>query len=98
MPNALRWVLAISILVVLLAIFIITFILYKKTPAPKGCEEFEKPSKNKCSGCGVKECHFNLYYNDAEEQAKAEFLQEQKDALEIQRQVNSNELEEESNL
>ena len=89
MPTWLRWILAIGIILVLLAIFIITFVLYKKTPVPKGCEEFEKPSKNKCSGCGVKECHFNLYYNDPEEQAKAEFLQEQKDAEEIQKQINT---------
>ncbi len=94
MPDWLRWVLAIGILVVLLAIFIITFILYKKTPVPKGCEEFARPSKNKCSGCGVKECHFNLYYNDPEEQAKEEFLKEQQDAEEIRRQLQKDETKE----
>ena len=48
-------VLAISILVALLAIFIVSFILYKKTPVPKGCENI-KISEENCSSCGHTEC------------------------------------------
>ena len=48
-------VLAISILVALLAIFIVSFFLYKRTPVPKGCENI-KISEENCSSCGHTEC------------------------------------------
>lgn len=48
-------VLAISILVALLAIFIVSFILYKGTPVPKGCENIKISDEN-CSSCGHTEC------------------------------------------
>ena len=48
-------VLAISILVALLAIFIVSFILYKRTPVPKGCENIKINEEN-CSSCGHTEC------------------------------------------
>ena len=72
MPIWLRWILAVGILVVLVIIFVVSFVLYRKTPAPKGCEEFEKPSEAKCHGCKETGCHFNLYYNDIESQVKEE--------------------------
>ena len=81
MPDYVRWILAVGILLLLLAIFVITFVLYKKTPVPKGCEEFEKPSERKCHGCNQTECHFNLYYNDSVEKAKEEFQQDEKEQL-----------------
>lgn len=48
-------VLAISILVALLIIFIVSFLLYKKTPVPKGCENLEINEEN-CAACNNKEC------------------------------------------
>ena len=48
-------ILAICILVSLLTIFIVSFILYKKTPVPKGCENI-KISEENCSSCGHTEC------------------------------------------
>lgn len=48
-------VLAISILAALLAIFIVSFILYKRTPVPKGCEDIKISAEN-CSSCGHTEC------------------------------------------
>ena len=48
-------ILGISILVALLAIFIVTFILYKKTPVPAGCGNL-KISEENCAGCSHKEC------------------------------------------
>lgn len=80
MPDWLRWVLAIGLLVFLIAVFVISFVLYRKTPVPKGCEEFEKPSESKCHGCNETSCHFNLYYNDPETQAKEEYLKEKAEA------------------
>ncbi len=50
-------ILAISILVALLAIFIVSFVLYRKTPVPKGCENI-KISEENCAGCTHSECSF----------------------------------------
>ena len=50
-------VIAISILVALLATFIISFILYVRTPVPKGCENIKINDEN-CSSCNHKECKF----------------------------------------
>lgn len=46
-------ILAISILVGLLAIFIVSFIAYVRTPAPKGIK-----NKKACSSCSNKACQF----------------------------------------
>ncbi len=50
-------IIAISILVALLAVFIISFIIYVRTPAPKGCENIKINDEN-CSSCNHKECKF----------------------------------------
>lgn len=51
-------ILAIVVLTLLLAIFIISFVLYVRTPAPKGCKT---PSEEACSGCSKKGCEFSFY-------------------------------------
>lgn len=48
-------ILAISILVALLATFIISFIIYKRTPVPAGCEDI-KISEENCGACQRKDC------------------------------------------
>ena len=50
-------ILAICIIVTLLAIFIVSFILYIRTPVPKGCENL-KADDEKCASCGHSECKF----------------------------------------
>ena len=50
-------ILAVSIIVALLIIFIVSFVLYKRTPVPKGCEHI-KMDEEKCASCGHNECHF----------------------------------------
>lgn len=50
-------VLAIVILVSLLAIFIVSFVLYIRQPVPKGCENIKINEEN-CSSCAHKECKF----------------------------------------
>lgn len=57
MSQAGYLVIAISILVALLAIFIVSFILYVRTPVPKGCENIKINDEN-CSSCNHKECKF----------------------------------------
>ena len=50
-------ILAIAVLLGLLAIFIVSFIIYIRTPAPKGCEKIKINSEN-CATCNHKECKF----------------------------------------
>ena len=51
-------IIAIVILVSLLAVFVISFVLYKRTPAPKGCEDILMGDE-KCSTCQQTNCSFN---------------------------------------
>lgn len=57
-------IIAISVLVALLVTFIVSFVLYKRTPVPKGCE-FLKIEEENCSHCGHKECS---HYIEREEE------------------------------
>lgn len=50
-------IIGISVLVALLIIFVVSFIIYVKTPAPKGCENL-KVSEENCSSCSHSECRF----------------------------------------
>ena len=64
MSRKVSLILAISIILALLIIFVVTFILYKKTPVPKGCENLKINEEN-CSTCNNKECSF--YKGEGEE-------------------------------
>ena len=48
---------AIVVMVGLLATFIISFVLYRRTPVPKGCEDI-KISEENCSSCTRTSCSF----------------------------------------
>ncbi len=48
-------ILAISILLALLIVFVVSFVLYKKTPVPKGCENLLVNEEN-CAACENKAC------------------------------------------
>ena len=50
-------IIAIAVLVSLLIIFIVSFILYMKTPVPKGCENIKSGGEH-CSSCSHSECKF----------------------------------------
>lgn len=78
MPDWLRLLIAILVLVGLLAIFVISFILYKKTPAPKGCEHLT-PEDGLCHGCKQTNCHFYGIYNVEDEKKKEETGNEEKE-------------------
>ncbi len=58
-------VIAIAIIVVLLVVFFWSFLAYRKTPLPKGCEEL-KPSDAKCGGCPETACPFYEQFNKEE--------------------------------
>ena len=51
-------ILAISILVGLLVLFFVSFVIYRRTPVPKKCEDI-LASEEKCAGCSHTECQFN---------------------------------------
>ena len=59
---------AISVIIALLIIFIVSFILYRRTPVPKGCEEL-KISEEKCSACSYhNECSLYEIKEDKKEE------------------------------
>ena len=60
-------IIAISILIVLLVVFIISFIAYRRTPVPKGCEGMKINEKN-CEGCSHSECSFYKEMNKEEDE------------------------------
>jgi flagellar basal body-associated protein FliL len=62
--------LAIAIIIVLAAIAIITFVLYRKTPAPKGCENLE-PEEGLCCACLKYGCPYYAQYHDKKVDADA---------------------------
>jgi hypothetical protein len=55
MSKELALTLAIIIIVALLIVFVVSFVLYKRTPVPKGCENLEISEEN-CAACNNKEC------------------------------------------
>ena len=55
MSKELSLIIAILVLVSLLIIFIVSFVLYKKTPVPKGCENLLISEEN-CATCENKAC------------------------------------------
>ena len=55
MSKEVALILSISILVALLIVFVVSFLLYKKTPVPKGCENLEISEEN-CAACENKAC------------------------------------------
>lgn len=57
MPSYGYLIIAIIILIALLVIFVVSFVLYKKTPVPKGCEDILIDDE-KCSSCQNNECRF----------------------------------------
>lgn len=66
MSQTVRIILAVVILVALVAIFVITFILYRRTPAPKGMEDL-KPDDMLCEGCQyAKSCDLRLHAKQEE--------------------------------
>lgn len=58
-------IIAIIVIVTLLAIFTISFVVYKKTPTPKGCEDL-KVSDEKCQACSNTTCHYHKETNSEE--------------------------------
>ena len=50
MPEWGYLIIAIALIVILTIIFFISFIVYRKTPLPKGCEDI-KIDDNKCLSC-----------------------------------------------
>lgn len=58
-------IIALIFIVGLVALFFITYVLNKKTPPPKGCEELAL-NKEKCSACNNYACQFHEDISDEE--------------------------------
>lgn len=76
LANTGMLVLAIIIIVLLIASFFITYLINKKTPIPKGCEEIAYNVQN-CSGCKQYACEYHIRAAEALEKMKEEMKEEQ---------------------
>lgn len=70
--------LAIGVVALLIAVFFITYVLNKRTPLPKGCEDI-KISDDNCLQCGNMDCHIKqgIDLKKIEEEIKEELKEEQ---------------------
>lgn len=62
-------ILAIVIIALLLIIFVVSFVIYMRTPAPKGCEKLKIGPKS-CEDCDVQGCM--IYKSHHKEEKKEE--------------------------
>lgn len=51
-------VIAILLIIALLVTFIVSYVLYKRTPAPKGCEHI-RIGGEECGSCNNTNCEFH---------------------------------------
>ena len=68
---------AIIVIIALIAIFVISFVLYKKTPVPKGCEDIKISNEN-CLGCNNNDCKIKQEFLSNIEEVKEELEEEEK--------------------
>lgn len=61
--------LAITIMVALAIIFFVSFILYRRTPAPKGCEKLT-PTEEMCGSCKKAGCPIRWNASESEDKEK----------------------------
>lgn len=61
-------IIAIVILVLLVVVFFLTYILNKRTPVPKGCENLV--DSEKCASCSNTNCKLYKLKDDLEEAKK----------------------------
>jgi len=57
MPRYAYLIIAIGVIVILAAIFVLSFILYVKTPVPEGCENLGRDESH-CAECSESSCRF----------------------------------------
>lgn len=62
-------ILAICLLAFLLIVFVVSFVLYVKQPAPKGCEHLGV-DESKCSDCSEAGCRFYSRHTHTKEGGK----------------------------
>ena len=64
MDETTRTILAIVFMMVLVSLFIGTYVLNKRTPKPEGCEEIG----SECEGCQITSCSHNKKPNIEEKE------------------------------
>jgi hypothetical protein len=63
MPKWAYILIAVGVIIALIAIFIISFIAYRRTPAPKGCENV-RPDPEFCPACQKASCPFFAEFHE----------------------------------
>ena len=75
MPKEVAIIVTIIVLVVLAILFFVSFLLYVKTPAPKGCENLGR-DESKCEQCSETGCRFyQAAFDRAAEKRRNEEMQ-----------------------
>lgn len=70
-------VLSIIVIIALIALFFISYVLNKKTPLPKGCEDIKISNEN-CLGCNNNDCKIKQEFLSNIEEVKEELEEEEK--------------------
>lgn len=68
MDQNTAFIIAIITIVALLIVFVVSFVIYMRTPAPKGCEKLKIGPKN-CEDCDVEGC---MIYKERHKEQKEE--------------------------
>ena len=68
MDQNTAFIIAIIVIVALLIVFVVSFVIYMRTPAPKGCEKLKIGPKN-CEYCDVEGC---MIYKERHKEQKEE--------------------------
>lgn len=66
MPQWAYILIAVAIIVALIVIFFVTFVAYRRTPTPKGCEHIKVDGET-CRGCQNLTCEFHQKAEDCVE-------------------------------
>ena len=70
--------LTIGIIAFLLVVFFVSFLVYRKTPAPKGCERI-RPDEGACKGCSQVGCDlYGEYHKGDKDDGKEDGKKEEK--------------------
>ena len=73
--NAGLLILGIGVIVFLFALFFVSYVLNKKTPIPKGCEQIAYDVQN-CSGCSDLACEYHIRAKEILEKIKEEIKED----------------------
>ena len=79
MGKTVALIFAIVIIAAFVILFFVTFLINRKTPVPKGCENI-KISEDNCSACQVSDCSIKQKFEYNKLKEEVEKLENEEDA------------------